>query len=89
MRIDSFDWDAGNRVHIARHSVMSYEVEEVILFDRPIYLKGPNDRYYLYGVADSGRYLFVVFAVRFNTTIRVITARNMSWKERNYYKKRR
>lgn len=89
MKVDNFEWDDKNREHINESGVQDYEVEEVILFDSVIYQRGRENKYYAYGVAKSGRYLFVVFAVKGNSTIRVITARDMANKERVYYKKRR
>lgn len=89
MKIDNFEWDDKNIEHISASGVQDYEVEEVILFDRAIYQRGRENKYYAYGVAKSGRYLFIVFVVMDNSTIRVITARDMVKKERVYYKKRR
>ena len=87
--VESFEWDEANLEHIGRHGVRDYEVEDAILFDRPVYLKGSDDRYYAYGVTEDGKHLFVVFTVIGNRTIRVITARDMTRKERAYYRKRR
>jgi len=89
MFINDFIWDYDNIEHISRHQVQDYEVEEVILFDKPLFLKGKEEKYYAYGVTAAGRYLFIVFAVRGDGLIRVITARNMAFKERRFYKKKR
>jgi len=89
MRIRDFDWDSKNIEHISEHGVQDYEVEEVILFDKAIILKGREKRYVAYGVTESGRYLFVAFAIKGKGLIRVITARDMVGKEKRYYKKRK
>jgi hypothetical protein len=89
MYIDDFEWNDSNIEHIGDHGLQDYEVEEVILFGKPIYLKGRDNTYYAYGVTENGRYLFIVFKTKASATIRVITARDMVHKERRYYKERR
>ena len=88
MRIDDFEWDEVNRKHIERHGISDFEVEEVILFDEPRYLKGRDGRYCVYGVAEAGRYLLIVLAVNKPGLARPITARDMTMRERKYYKRR-
>lgn len=89
MYIRGFDWNRTNKEHIARHGISSYEVEEAILFGKPFYQRSRDDRYVAYSVTDNGRYLFIVFVIKGGGRIRVITARNMTEKEKRYYKKRR
>jgi len=89
MYIDNFEWDHGNLAHISRHGIRDHEVEEAILFDKPVYLSGREYRYYAYGTTEEGRYLFIVFITKGAGTIRVITARVMSRKEVRYYKERK
>ena len=90
-RIDGFDWDKGNREkNWLKHRVATNECEEVF-FNLPLLLQ-PADaahsqvepRYYVLGQSDSGRNLFIAFTVR-NDKIRVISARDMSRKERSIY----
>jgi len=90
-RIDGFDWDKGNREkNWLKHRVATNECEEVF-FNLPLLLQ-PVDaahsqvepRYYVLGQSDSGRNLFIAFTVR-NDKIRVISARDMSRKERSIY----
>ena len=88
MRIYVFDWNEQNLGHIAGHSVRDYEVEEVILFGSPTYQKSHDDRYVAFGITQSGRYLSVVFILKEHGMIRVITARNMTNREKHNYKKR-
>jgi uncharacterized DUF497 family protein len=89
MYIDNFEWDDKNREHISYKNVQDFEAEKVFLFDKSIYLRGRENKYYAYGVTESGRYLFVVFVTKGKAAIRIITARDMEKKERVYYKKRR
>jgi len=89
MYIDDFEWDRGNLAHISRHGIRDYEVEEAMLFDKPVYLSGREHRYYAYGTTEEGRYLFIVFVAKGAGIIRVVTARGMSRKEIVYYKERR
>ena len=87
-QIRDFEWDAANVGHISRHSVRDYEVEYAILLDKPAYSRGRDDTYIAYGVTDEGRYLFIVFVVKEHGLIRVITARDMIKREKQYYYKR-
>jgi uncharacterized protein len=72
-----FWWDENNIEHIANHGVEPYEAEQV-LDNQPHTIKAGADRYTAYGQADSGRYLLVVFAIKSNNRIRVITARDLT-----------
>ena len=87
MRISSFEWDETNVAHIARHNITPEEVEETC-FNNPLILRGRWKRYYALGQADSGRYLTVIFEVKFRGIVRVITARDMDDSERRRYLRR-
>ena len=89
IRIRRFEWDQQNEEHIHAHGVRDYEVEEVLLFDEPAYYRGKEGRYCAFGTTGDGRYLFVVFAVKAEGAIRVITARPMKKTEKRLYDKRR
>ncbi|MHB8280446.1 MAG: BrnT family toxin [Candidatus Humimicrobiaceae bacterium] len=43
-----------------------------------------EDRYYVLGKTDAGRFLFIVFTIR-KSNIRIISARVMNKKERQVY----
>ncbi|WP_447972151.1 BrnT family toxin [Nitrospira sp. Kam-Ns4a] len=85
-----FDWDAGNLdKNWERHGVTQGESEEVF-FNRPV-LVAPDPahsqtepRYAALGQTSGGRLLAVVFTIR-GTLIRVISARDMSRRERRRY----
>lgn len=89
MRIHSFDWDERNENHIAEHGVAIFEVEEAILFGKPFYQRSREDKYIAYAFSEEARYLFIVFVLKDSGQIRVVTARDMSEKEKHYYKKRK
>ena len=87
-----FDWDEGNaEKNWVRHNVTSSECEQVF-FHRPLVVSGDPDhsqaeqRYYALGQTDKGRRLFVVFTIR-DSLIRMISARDMSRRERGIYEK--
>lgn len=85
-----FDWDEHNSFkNWQKHGVVPSECEE-IFFNLPLVVaedakhSTTEARFYALGAADSGRRLFIVFAVRMGL-IRVVSAREMSRKERGLY----
>jgi len=91
-KIVGFDWDDGNvRKSAEKHSVTPREAEQVFLDRRMLVLadedhSGAEKRFHAYGKSAAGRLLLVSFTLRKNdTTIRVISARNMSRRERQRY----
>jgi uncharacterized protein len=90
-RCEGFEWDAGNTPKIwDRHGVLPTECEEVFL-NRPLIVGGDEkhsaneERYYALGETDGGRLIFIAFTIR-GVLIRVISARDMSRKERRIYR---
>ncbi len=88
--LTGFDWDEGNLTkNWEKHSVRATECEEVF-FNEPLLLfpdvrhSQAESRYYVLGHTNAGRRLFVVFTIR-GDKIRVISARDMSRKERKVY----
>jgi len=90
MRIDELIWPEDRIEHIALHNVESYEVEEVC-FGHPLVLrakrKGENPVYYILGQTRSGRYLFCVIIYFPDGKGYPVTARKMTQKEKQRYKK--
>jgi len=87
-----FDWDDGNsRKSSDKHGVSPQEAEQVFVDPRVLVLvddKHSRDepRFHAYGRTALGRRLQVSFTLRQDETlIRVISARNMSRKERARY----
>lgn len=94
-RIVGFDWDDGNaRKNVDKHQVGQSEAEQVF-FNEPL-LMVPDQRHsvseqriHALGRTDSGRLLHITFTLRADETkIRVISARDMSGKERGYYEQK-
>ncbi len=89
--IVGFDWDEANVRKNERHGVSSEEAEQVFL-NRPL-VTVPDERhsqdearYHALGRTDNGRKLHVTFTLRGSgTLIRIISARDMSRKERSIY----
>jgi uncharacterized DUF497 family protein len=76
----------------AKHSVTVGEVEEVFELG-PVYRRGPRGRrrgehlYMAYGQTEAGRYLFIVFIYKLNRRALILSARDMTDKERRLYRK--
>jgi len=86
--IRGFVWDDENVAHIGRHQVSPDEVEEA-LTGNPVILRGPDGRYLAYGRTATGRVLFAVYVQRPGGRIRILTAREMTEKEKRFYRKKR
>ena len=92
LRIQGFDWDAGNsRKNADRHGVTQAEAEQMFL-NEPLLLllddrhSGTGSRFHALGRTDDGRRLHVTFTLRAEgRLIRVISARDMHRKERTRY----
>ena len=87
-----FEWDKGNLLkNWEEHAVTGSECEQ-IFFNNPQIVapdlkhSGKEDRYFVLGQTDTGRLLYVVFMVR-KTLVRIISARDMSRKERKAYER--
>lgn|SRR5208283_983803 len=88
--LEDFEWDEGNiKKNWKKHRISHIECEE-IFFNNPIIVNKDTphspgeDRYFVLGKTDTDRLLFIVFTVR-GTKIRIISARDMSRKERRAY----
>jgi uncharacterized DUF497 family protein len=86
-----FEWDKNNAAkNWFAHKVSPPECEQ-IFFNKPLLVQDDPQhsikeiRYYAMGHTDENRQLFIVFTIR-NNLIRVISARDMSKKERKVYK---
>jgi uncharacterized DUF497 family protein len=91
-RITGFDWDEGNSQKILlKHGVTLAEVEQALL-NEPLVVtpdvqhSRDETRFHALGHTDEGKLLHLVFTLRQNgTLLRVISARDMSKKERQRY----
>jgi len=89
-QITGFHWDENNREkNWDKHGVLASECEEVF-FNLPLLLQPDpahsqkEPRYYVLGHTIADRRLFIAFTIR-EDKIRVISARDMSKKERSIY----
>lgn len=85
-----FEWDAGNAdKNWIRHRVSQAECEQVF-FNQPLVaaedvLHSDGEvRFFALGQSDAGRLLFVVYTLR-GEKVRVISARDMTRRERKEY----
>ena len=85
-----FQWDEGNvEKSWLRHKVLWTECEEVC-FNQPLLVvkddrhSGAEPGYYALGKTNAQRLLFVVFTIR-GDRVRIISAREMSRRERKEY----
>lgn len=92
LKWEGFDWDEGNLVkNWKKHRVSASEFEQVF-FNSPLVAgldeqhSNREPRYYALGITDAKRKLFIAFTVR-KKLIRVISARDMSQKERKVFDK--
>ena len=91
-RITGFDWNHGNeRKSVDKHEVTQAEAEQ-IFFNEPLLLTGDTkhsqseQRFHTLGKTDLERKLHITFTLRHDDSkIRVISARDMSRKERDDY----
>lgn len=88
--LEGFEWDEANLTkNWEKHHVRPTECEQVF-FNLPLVVAEDSahsvaeTRYFVLGQTDGGRRLFLVFTIR-KRRIRIISARDMSLKERRTY----
>ncbi|MBI4772467.1 MAG: BrnT family toxin [Chloroflexi bacterium] len=76
-----------------KHGVLPEEIEEILL-GRPVFRRGEKGRrnrnehlHYALGQAEDGRYLIVVFILKPGNQALVISARDMTERERRSYRR--
>ncbi|MBA3625504.1 MAG: BrnT family toxin [Methylibium sp.] len=91
-RIVGFDWDDGNASKSEHKHAVSQRESEQVFFNQPLWViddpahSRQEVRAHAFGSTDDERLLHVTFTLRAeNTLIRVISARDMSTKERKWY----
>lgn len=89
-QIEAFDWDNGNlEKNRLKHGVDYRECEEtfsntpLVVFPDTVHSQA-EQRFYALGKTNGGRMLYLVFTIR-TDKIRVISARDMSKKEKTHY----
>lgn len=85
-----FDWDQGNREkNWTKHKVSQEEAEQTFV-NQPRFLfrdkphSETEERMGMFGRSNSGRELAIIFVIRSNK-VRIVSARDMSRKERRSY----
>jgi uncharacterized DUF497 family protein len=88
--LTGFDWDEGNRLkNEEKHQVSLGECEQ-LFFNEPLVILDADARteaearYAAFGRTDEDRVLTIIFTIR-GPLLRVISARDMSRKERKFY----
>jgi len=89
-----FQWDTGNAYkNKDKHGVSQVDAEE-IFFNQPLLIQDDakhsirESRFLALGVTSGGKRLAVIFTLRVQRSlIRVVSARPMSKKEREFYEK--
>ncbi len=89
MYIENLIWDEYNVEHIANHQVRPEEVEDTIWDDPWLERRRGRRRYHVYGQTSGGRYLFIVLDKVNGSLFYVVTGRDMTKREKNYYRQRR
>lgn len=87
MSISRFEWDDDNITHIERHKFTPEEVEEVFT-SRYKVRRTLQGLYVALGETLGGRLVFVVFRRLRGGVIRVVTARDMEYKERRLFRRK-
>ncbi len=54
----------------------------------PFIMRGKEGKYLTYGKTNGGRFILVVWALKYRKT-KIITARDMTIKEKQFYKRRK
>ena len=88
MHVRRFEWDVANVDHIARHALEPPDVEAACRADALI-LRGRQGCYLAYGRTAAGRYILTVLRSLGGGVVRVITSRDMTSRERQFYQERR
>lgn len=90
MKIEKISWDQETVDHVSNHLVSPEEVEEVLFNeeDTPLMMRGKEGKYLAYGKTRGGRLLFIVWVLKYRKT-RIVTARDMTGKEKRFYRRRK
>ena len=82
-----FDWDSGNRKHIARHAITPEEAEEAVViepFEAAVQQHQSEERVLCLGRTKAGRLLTILYSER-HGRIRVVTAYEMTKEQQQLY----
>jgi len=90
--VDYLIWDDWNIEHVAQHNVTPEEVQRICYTGRSLVRRAGTTRYglwryHVYGQSENGRYLFIVLDQEAEGTFYVVTARDMSPREKRLFRK--
>ena len=89
MRINDFEWDEGNSLHLELgHGISQEEVEAVFVY-APFFRRTKKGHYAVFGPTFEGRYITIIFELKPKGLVRPITGWDMSRGEIRYYKNHR
>lgn len=89
MRINDFEWDEGNSLHLELgHGIRQEEAEEIFAY-APFFRRTKKGHYAVFGPTSAGRFLTIIFDLKAKGMARPITGWDMSRSEIRYYKKHR
>lgn len=84
-----FDWDSKNEEHILRHDVEIYEAEEAMEDDNRLGFDAHDQgKKGILGQTEDGRHLLVIYTLR-RGKYRVITARDLTEREKRSFRRRK
>jgi uncharacterized DUF497 family protein len=87
VRIKGFEWNEGNVLHIELgHGIRPEEAEEVFAV-KPLFRKNKKGHYVVMGPTLEGRHLTVVFELKKDGIVRIITGWDMNRNEKVYWRK--
>lgn len=91
MRITTLVWDDWNEDHISRHGVSAEEVEEICSSPGRILRRARGGTYVVFGRTADGRELMVVLSPQGPDpgSFYPVTAREMNYRERRYFRARK
>lgn len=90
MRITLLKWDDETATHIwVKHRVKLHEAEQVTFNPDKLVFRSRDDRHILLGRTAAGRYLLVVVENAHRDACDLVTARDMTQKERRRYLKQK
>lgn len=90
MQIVSLNWDEETAKHIwTKHRVTLQEAKQVVFSRAKTIFRSRDKRYLLLGQTDAGRYLLVVVENLYKGVCDLVTAREMTKKERQRYLKQK
>ena len=90
-----FQWDSGNETkNFVKHGITTEEAESAFQHFNYLCALGAQisptceeDRYGVYGTTNTEKQVFICFTIRENSTIRIISIRELNSKEKIHYEK--